>query len=102
MRDLICVWGDVDLDVVERAARCTKCKGKSISSVPAICIERCFDAMHSSHTPKDHKDWCRQKGASLLRYLEKRVPEMEKIPLSYIKSMAYGVKWYPRRAVVLQ
>ena len=61
-----------------------------------------FDAMHSSHTPKDHKDWCRQKGASLLRYLEKRVPEMEKIPLSYIKSMAYGVKWYPRRAVVLQ
>ena len=45
------------MDVVERAARCTKCKGKSISSVPVICIEGSFDAMHSSHTPKDHKDW---------------------------------------------
>ena len=49
--------GDVDLDAVERTARCTKCKGKSISSVQVICIEGSFDAMHSSHTPKDNKDW---------------------------------------------
>ena len=34
VQDLIEVYGgDVDVDAVERAARCSKCKGKNISSV---------------------------------------------------------------------
>ena len=47
VQDLIEVFGeDEDVDAVERAAQCTKCKGKSISSVKVICIEGSFDAMH--------------------------------------------------------
>ena len=58
VQDLIEVYGvDVDVDAVERAARCSKCKGKNISSVQIIYIGGSFDAMHLAHTPKDHKDW---------------------------------------------
>ena len=58
VQDLIEVYGgDVHVDAVERAARCSKCRGKSIASVQIIYIGGSFDAMHSSHTPKDHKDW---------------------------------------------
>ena len=50
-------WGDVDVDAIERAARCSKCRGKSIASVQIIYIKVSFAAMHSSHTPKNNKDW---------------------------------------------
>ena len=37
VQDLIEVYGgDVDVDAVERAARCSKCRGKSIASVQII------------------------------------------------------------------
>ena len=49
--------GDVDVDAIERAARCSKCRGKSIASVQIIYIGGGFAAMHSSHTPKNNKDW---------------------------------------------
>ena len=49
--------GDVDVDAIECAARCSKFKGKSISSVQIIYVGGSFEAMHASHTPKESKDW---------------------------------------------
>ena len=58
VQNLIEVYGgDMDVDAIERAARCSKCNGKSIASVPIIYIGGSFGAMHSSHKPKDNKDW---------------------------------------------
>ena len=56
VQDLIDVYeGDVDVDAVERAAQCSRCRGKSIARVRIIYIGGSFDAMHSSHTPKDDR-----------------------------------------------
>lgn len=58
VQNLIEVYGrDVEVGAIECAARCSKCKGKSVSSIQVIYIGGSFDAMHSSHTPKDNKDW---------------------------------------------
>ena len=56
--DLIEVHGgDVDVDAVERAARCSRCKCKSIASTQIIYVGSSDIAMASSHTPMDAKDW---------------------------------------------
>ena len=58
VKDLITKYGsDITVDAVEKAARCSRCKGKNITSTQIIYVGNSELAMHSSHTPKDNKDF---------------------------------------------
>jgi hypothetical protein len=55
--DLIEVYGaDVDVDVVERAARCSKCKAKSITSTQIIYVGNSGIALQSADNRLKDKD----------------------------------------------
>ena len=56
--DLIEVHGgDVDVDAVERAARCSKCKTKSITSTQIIYVGSSGIALQSADNLLPDKDW---------------------------------------------
>ena len=55
--DLIEVYGaDVDVDAVERAARCSKCKAKSITSTQIIYVGNSGIALQSADNRLKDKD----------------------------------------------
>ena len=58
VKDLMLKYGgDTTVEAVERAARCSRCRGKNISSTQIIYVGSGQFAMYSSHTPKDNKDF---------------------------------------------
>ena len=58
VQDLMLKYGeDTTVDAVEKAVRCSRCKGKNITSTQIIYVGRSELAMYSSHTPKDNKDF---------------------------------------------
>ena len=58
VKDLITKYGgDITVDAVEKAARCSRCKGKNITSTQIIYVGSSELAMSSSHTPKDNNDF---------------------------------------------
>ena len=58
VRDLMLKYGgDTTVDAVEKAARCSRCRGKNITSTQIIYVGSSELAMYSSHTPKDNKDF---------------------------------------------
>ena len=57
VKDLMLKYGgDTSVEAVEKAARCSRCKGKNIASTQIIYIGSSELAMSSSHTPKDNKN----------------------------------------------
>ena len=58
VRDLMLKYGgDTTVAAVEKAARCSRCRGKNITSIQIIYVGSSELAMYSSHTPKDNKDF---------------------------------------------
>ena len=58
VQDLMLKYGeDTTVDAVEKAARCSRCRGKNITSTQIIYVGSSELAMYSSHTPKDNKDF---------------------------------------------
>ena len=58
VRDLMLKYGgDMTLEAVEKAARCSRCRGKNITSTQIIYVGSSELAMYSSHTPTDNKDF---------------------------------------------
>jgi len=58
VKDLMLKYGgDTSVEAVEKAARCSRCKGKNITSTQIIYVGSSELAMHSSHTPKDNKNF---------------------------------------------
>lgn len=58
VKDLITKYGgDITVDAVEKAARCSHCKGKSITSTQIIYIGNSELAMSSAPTSKGNKDF---------------------------------------------
>ena len=58
VKDLITKYGgDITVDAVEKAARCSRCKGKNISSSRIIYFGYNEVAMGSSHMPNDNKNF---------------------------------------------
>ena len=58
VQDLILKYGgDTSVDAVEKAPRCSRCRGKNITSTQIIYVGNSELAMYSSHTPKDNKDF---------------------------------------------
>ena len=56
--DLIKICGgDITVDQVENAARCTKCGVKGVIKTQIIFVGNSATAMASAHTPKDKKDY---------------------------------------------
>ena len=52
--------GDTTVEVVEKAARCTRCTGKNLTSTQIIYVGSSELAVQSLHTPKDNKDLCKR------------------------------------------
>ena len=42
------------MEAVVKAARCSRCRSKNITSTQIICVGNSDLAMHSSHTPEDN------------------------------------------------
>ena len=58
VRDLMLKYGgDTTVKAVEKAARCSRCRGKNITSTQIIFVGSSELAMFSSHSPKDNKDF---------------------------------------------
>ena len=58
VRDLMLKYGgDTTVDGVEKAARCSRCRGKNITSTQIIYVGSSELAMYSSQTPKEYKDF---------------------------------------------
>ena len=58
LQDLMLKYGgDTTVDAVEKAARCSRCRGKKITSTQIIYVGNSELAMYNSHTPKDNKDF---------------------------------------------
>ena len=58
VKDLITKYGgDITVDAVEKSARCSHCKGKSITSTQIIYIGNSELAMSSAPTSKGNKDF---------------------------------------------
>ena len=56
VRDLLLKYGgDTTVEAVVKAARCSLCRSKNISSTQIICVGNSDLATHSSHTPEDNK-----------------------------------------------
>ena len=45
------------VEAVEKAARCSRCRGKNITSTQIIYIGKSELAMYNSHMPEDNKDF---------------------------------------------
>ena len=62
--DLIEVYGgDVEVGAVERAARCSRCKTKSIASSQIIYVGNSFEALSSGHIKDNSRcSNCRRRG----------------------------------------
>ena len=66
VRDLMLKYGgDTTVDAVEKAARCSRCRGKNITSTQIIYVGNSELAMYNSHTPEDNKDLCNYLSARL-------------------------------------
>ena len=48
---------DKTVEAVEKAARCSRCRGKNIVSTQIIYVGDSELAMYSLHTPEDNKDF---------------------------------------------
>jgi len=58
VKDLMLKYGgDTSVEAVEKAARCSRCRGKNITSTQIIYVGSSELAMSSSHTPKDNKNF---------------------------------------------
>jgi len=58
VKDLMLKYGgDTSVEAVEKAARCSRCKGENITSTQIIYVGNSELAMHSAHTPKDNKNF---------------------------------------------
>ena len=58
VKDLMLKYGgDTTVDAVEKAARCSRCRGKNITSTQIIYVGNVELAMYNTHTPKDNKDF---------------------------------------------
>ena len=58
VRDLMLKYGgETTVDAVEKAARCSRCRGKNITSTQIIYVGNSELAMYNAHTPKDNKDF---------------------------------------------
>ena len=58
VRDLILKHGgDPTVDAIKKASRCSRCRGKNITSTQIIYVGNSELAMYSLHTPKDNKDF---------------------------------------------
>jgi len=58
VKDLMLKYGgDTSVEAVEKAARCSRCRGKNIPSTQIIYVGSSELAMSSSHTPKDNKNF---------------------------------------------
>ena len=58
VQDLMLKYGeDTTVDAVEKAVRCSRCKGKNITSTQIIFVGSSELAMYNAFTPKDNKDF---------------------------------------------
>ncbi len=58
VQDLMLKYGrDTTVDAVEKAARCSRCRGKNITSTQIIYVGNSELAMYNAYTPKDNKDY---------------------------------------------
>ena len=58
VKELMLNYGvDTTVEAVEKAARCSRYRGKNITSTQIIYVGSSELAMYSSHTPKDNKDF---------------------------------------------
>lgn len=57
IESLIVVYDDVFIHAIERAARCTRCKGKSTISTQIIYVGGREIAMYSSYILTSNKDF---------------------------------------------
>ena len=58
VKDLIAKYGgDITVDAVEKATRCSRCKGQNITSTQIIYIGRSELAMSSAPTSKGNKNF---------------------------------------------
>ena len=58
VQDLMLKYGgDTTVDAVEKAARCSRCRGKNITSTQIIYVGNSELAMYNAHTPEDNKDY---------------------------------------------
>ena len=63
VQDLMLKYGrDTTVDAVEKAARCSRCRGKNITSTQIIYVGNSELAMYNTHTPKDNKDYYLEGG----------------------------------------
>ena len=75
--------GELTFDAVVKAARCSSCKGKSISSAELIYVSNSEVAMDSSHTLKKIRTFKKKKRQV---YLMARLMTFESFHLKYIKA----------------
>ena len=58
VKDLMLKYvGDSTLEAVEKPARCSRCRGKNVTSTQIIYGGNSERAMYNLHTPKDNKDF---------------------------------------------
>ena len=58
VKELILKYGGhTTVEAVEKAARCSLCRGKNITSTQIIYIGKSELAMYNSHMPEDNKDF---------------------------------------------
>ena len=58
VKELMLNYGvDTTVEAVEKAARCSRYRGKNITSTQIIYVGSSELAMYSLHTPKDNKDF---------------------------------------------
>ena len=58
VKDLMLKYGgDTTVDAVEKAARCSRCRGKNITSTQIIYVGNSELAMCNSHMREDNKDY---------------------------------------------
>ena len=56
VHDLMRKYGaDTTVEASEKAARCSRCRGKNIISTHIIYVGNSKVAMYNSHTPEDNK-----------------------------------------------
>ena len=56
VKDLMLKYGgDTSVEAVEKAARCSRCRGKNITSTQIIYVGNSELAISSSHVPKDKR-----------------------------------------------
>ena len=53
--------GDTTVEVVEKVARCSRCRGKNIIGTQIIYVGNSEFGMYNSHTLKDNKDLLKEQ-----------------------------------------